>query len=96
MIIEHAFLSLDPRVFLVSFSNEDNTPVIKFQIIMTGADRISVIFDFYADTDTAEQIVNEMVSTLVLIINSLIGIRLMNSSFLKSINILLSVKLIPF
>lgn len=45
---------------LLSASEDKNH--LNMQVVFRGMDKLSVKFDFNVDTDTAEEVVNEMVS----------------------------------
>ncbi|KAI8826681.1 kinase-like domain-containing protein [Fimicolochytrium jonesii] len=62
-IIEHPFLALEPEVVLIA--TEDKTH-LTMQVVFKGMDRLSVKFEFNVDTDTAEEVVNEMIQEQVL------------------------------
>lgn len=61
-IVEHPFLAVEPEVVIL---NTENKTHLTMQVVFKGMDRLSVKFEFNVDTDTAEEVVNEM----VLIIN---------------------------
>lgn len=63
-IIEHPFLAVDPEVVLLSASEDKNH--LNMQVVFRGMDKLSVKFDFNVDTDTAEEVVNEMIQEAVL------------------------------
>lgn len=59
-ILEHSFLAVEPDVVLLA---ADATHVhLTLQVVFKGLDKLSVKFDFNVETDTAEQVVREMVS----------------------------------
>ncbi|KAI9315364.1 kinase-like domain-containing protein [Dichotomocladium elegans] len=63
-ILEHSFLALEPDVVLLA---ADPTHVhLTLQVVFKGLDKLSVKFDFNVDTDTAEQVVREMIEEQVL------------------------------
>ncbi|KAJ3325148.1 signal transducing kinase of the PAK [Boothiomyces sp. JEL0866] len=62
-IVEHPFLAVEPEVVIIN--NPDKTH-LTMQVVFKGMDRLSVKFDFNVDTDTAEEVVNEMISEEVL------------------------------
>ena len=58
-ILEHPFLSEDTDVILIS-SDETKTH-LTLQVVFKGMDKLSVKFEFNVETDTADEVVNEMV-----------------------------------
>ncbi|KAJ3295889.1 signal transducing kinase of the PAK [Borealophlyctis nickersoniae] len=62
-IIEHPFLAVEPEVVLVSTENKTH---LTMQVVFKGMDKLSVKFEFNVDTDTAEEVVNEMIQEQVL------------------------------
>lgn len=59
-ILEHSFLAVEPDVVLLA---ADPTHVnLTLQVVFKGMDKLSVKFEFNAETDTAEEVVREMVS----------------------------------
>ncbi|KAI8842104.1 kinase-like domain-containing protein [Chytridium lagenaria] len=64
-IVESSFLSEDPEVLLVSRDGFDQSHLV-LQVTFNGTDKLSVRFDFQNDTDTAEEVVNEMINEKVL------------------------------
>lgn len=61
-ILEHTFLAVEPDVVLLA---ADPAQVhLTLQVVFKGMDKLSVKFDFNVETDTAEQVVREMVSVL--------------------------------
>lgn len=61
-ILEHSFLAVEPDVVLLA---ADPTHVnLTLQVVFKGMDKLSVKFEFNAETDTAEEVVREMVSKL--------------------------------
>ncbi|KAJ3139812.1 ATP binding [Geranomyces variabilis] len=62
-IIEHPFLALEPEVVLVATENKTH---LTMQVVFKGMDKLSVKFEFNVDTDTAEEVVNEMIQEQVL------------------------------
>lgn len=61
-ILEHTFLAVEPDVVLLA---ADPAQVhLTLQVVFKGMDKLSVKFDFNVETDTAEQVVREMVSSL--------------------------------
>lgn len=58
-ILEHTFLAVEPDVVLLA---ADPAHVhLTLQVVFKGMDKLSVKFDFNVETDTAEQVVREMV-----------------------------------
>ncbi|KAI8149341.1 kinase-like domain-containing protein [Fennellomyces sp. T-0311] len=63
-ILEHSFLAVEPDVVLLA---ADPTHVhLTLQVVFKGLDKLSVKFDFNGETDTAEQVVREMIEEQVL------------------------------
>ncbi|KAI9106273.1 kinase-like domain-containing protein [Phlyctochytrium arcticum] len=62
-IIEHPFLALEPEVVLIMTENKTH---LTMQVVFKGMDKLSVKFEFNVDTDTAEEVVNEMIQEQVL------------------------------
>ncbi|KAI8047224.1 kinase-like domain-containing protein [Gilbertella persicaria] len=63
-ILEHTFLAVEPDVVLLA---ADPAHVhLTLQVIFKGMDKLSVKFDFNVETDTAEQVVREMIEEQVL------------------------------
>ncbi|KAI9028325.1 putative serine/threonine-specific protein kinase pkpA Phycomyces blakesleeanus [Phycomyces nitens] len=63
-ILEHSFLAVEPDVVLLA---ADPTNVhLTLQVVFKGMDKLSVKFDFNVETDTAEQVVKEMIEEQVL------------------------------
>lgn len=60
--IEDPFLGVEPEVVVLSTNEAKNH--LTLQVVFKGMDKLSVKFEFNADTDTAEEVVNEMVSYL--------------------------------
>lgn len=59
-ILEHTFLAVEPDVVLLA---ADPAQVhLTLQVVFKGMDKLSVKFDFNVETDTAEQVVREMVN----------------------------------
>lgn len=58
--IEDPFLGVEPEVVVLSTNEAKNH--LTLQVVFKGMDKLSVKFEFNADTDTAEEVVNEMVS----------------------------------
>ncbi|KAJ3392478.1 ATP binding [Lobulomyces angularis] len=63
-ILEHPFLAVEPEVVLMP--NKDDKTHLTMQVVFRGMDRVSVKFDFNVDSDTAEEVVNEMIQEDVL------------------------------
>lgn len=59
-ILEHSFLAVEPEVVLLA--TDATKKQLTLQVVFKGMDRLSVKFEFNSDTDTAEEVVNEMVS----------------------------------
>lgn len=57
--IDDPFLGVEPEVVVLS-TNEAKSHLM-LQVLFRGMDKLSVKFEFNADTDTAEEVVNEMV-----------------------------------
>ena len=57
--IEDSFLGEEPEVVLVETNEATNQ--LMLQVVFKGMDKLSVKFEFNVDTDTAEEVVNEMV-----------------------------------
>ncbi|KAI8367311.1 kinase-like domain-containing protein [Blakeslea trispora] len=63
-ILEHTFLAVEPDVVLLA---ADPAHIhLTLQVIFKGMDKLSVKFDFNVETDTAEQVVREMIEEQVL------------------------------
>ncbi|KAI8337696.1 kinase-like domain-containing protein [Chlamydoabsidia padenii] len=63
-ILEHSFLAVEPDVVLLT---ADPAHVhLTLQVVFKGMDKLSVKFDFNVETDTAEQVVREMIEEQVL------------------------------
>lgn len=58
-VLEHTFLTVEPEVVLVS--TNENKSHLTLQVVFKGMDKLAVKFEFNTDTDTAEEVVNEMV-----------------------------------
>lgn len=54
---------MEPEVVVLTTNEAKNH--LTLQVVFKGMDKLSVKFEFNADTDTAEEVVNEMVSDLV-------------------------------
>jgi len=57
--IEDPFLGVEPEVVVLTTNEAKNH--LTLQVVFKGMDMLSVKFEFNADTDTAEEVVNEMV-----------------------------------
>ncbi|KAF9174314.1 hypothetical protein BGX21_008248 [Mortierella sp. AD011] len=62
--IEDPFLGVEPEVVVRSINEAKNH--LTLQVVFKGMDQLSVKFEFNADTDTAEEVVNEMIEEQVL------------------------------
>ncbi|KAG9323136.1 hypothetical protein KVV02_005843 [Mortierella alpina] len=62
--IEDPFLGVEPEVVVLS-TDEQKTHLV-LQVVFKGMDKLSVKFEFNVDTDTAEEVVNEMIDEQVL------------------------------
>ncbi|KAJ3344836.1 hypothetical protein HDU91_007537, partial [Kappamyces sp. JEL0680] len=62
-IVEHPFLAVEPEVIII---NNENKTHLTMQVVFKGMDRLSVKFEFNVDTDTAEEVVKEMIHEEVL------------------------------
>lgn len=60
-ILEGTFFAVEPDVSLL-LADPSNI-YLTLQIIFKGMDKLSVKFDFNVETDTAEEVVREMVRT---------------------------------
>jgi WNK lysine deficient protein kinase len=58
-ILEHSFLAVEPDVVLLT-ADPDNV-LLTLQVVFKGMDKLSVKFDFNVESDTAEEVVREMV-----------------------------------
>jgi hypothetical protein len=65
--LEHPFLSVEPEVVLL-FANETKTH-LTLQVVFKGLDKLSAKFEFNTETDTAEEVVHEMVRIFLSIFN---------------------------
>ncbi|ORX79090.1 kinase-like protein [Anaeromyces robustus] len=63
-LLETSFFLAEPEVLLLS-SNETKNH-LTMQVIFKGADQLSVKFEFNTDTDTAEDVVSEMIQEEVI------------------------------
>ncbi|KAF9181966.1 hypothetical protein BGZ51_005043, partial [Haplosporangium sp. Z 767] len=62
--IEDPFLGVEPEVVVLTTNEAKN--YLTLQVVFRGMDKLSVKFEFNADTDTAEEVVNEMIEEQVL------------------------------
>ncbi|KAI7861624.1 kinase-like domain-containing protein [Spinellus fusiger] len=63
-ILEHSFLAVEPDVVLLAA--DPNHVHLTLQVVFKGMDKLSVKFDFNVETDTAEEVVREMIEEQVL------------------------------
>lgn len=63
--LAHSFLAVEPEVTLLSMS-EENAKQLTLQVVFRGTDKMSVKFDFNMETDTADDVVKEMIHENVL------------------------------
>ncbi|KAI7892314.1 kinase-like domain-containing protein [Mucor mucedo] len=63
-ILEHSFLAVEPEVVLLA--TDITMKQLTLQVVFKGMDKLSVKFEFNADTDTAEDVVAEMIEEQVL------------------------------
>lgn len=63
-VLEHPFLTVEPEVVLLS--SADNKTHLTLQVVFKGMDKLSVKFEFNTETDTAEEVVKEMIEENVL------------------------------
>lgn len=63
-ILEHSFLAVEPEVVLLA--SDMSMKQLTLQVVFKGTDKLSVKFEFNADTDTAEDVVAEMIEEQVL------------------------------
>ncbi|KAF9425925.1 hypothetical protein BGZ94_007098, partial [Podila epigama] len=62
--IDDPFLGVEPEVVVLTTNEAKNH--LTLQVVFKGMDKLSVKFEFNADTDTAEEVVNEMIEEQVL------------------------------
>lgn len=62
--LEHPFLAVEPEVVLL-LANENKTQ-LTLQVVFKGMDKLSAKFEFNTETDTAEEVVREMIEENVL------------------------------
>ncbi|KAI8989345.1 kinase-like domain-containing protein [Pilobolus umbonatus] len=63
-ILEHSFLAVEPEVVLLA--TDMTKKQLTLQVVFKGMDKLSVKFEFNSDTDTAEDVVAEMIEEQVL------------------------------
>ncbi|KAI9490849.1 hypothetical protein BDB00DRAFT_874957 [Zychaea mexicana] len=63
-ILEHTFFAVEPEVVLLA--TDDNNVHLTLQVVFKGVDKRSVKFDFNVDTDTAAEVVHEMIEENIL------------------------------
>lgn len=63
-MLEHSFLAVEPEVVLLA--SDMAMKQLTLQVAFKGMDKLSVKFEFNADTDTAEDVVAEMIEEQVL------------------------------
>jgi len=63
-LLETPFLLPEPEVLLLSTNDQKN--YLTMQVVFKGMDRLSVKFEFNVDTDTAKDVVNEMIEEQVI------------------------------
>jgi len=59
--LDHSFLAVEPEVSLASMNEEDKHQ-LTLSVNFRGTDKTTVKFDFNTETDTADEVVKEMVS----------------------------------
>jgi WNK lysine deficient protein kinase len=79
--MEHPFLAVEPEVVLLTTSENKNH--LTMQVVFKGMDKLSVKFEYNIDSDTAEEVVNEMV---LFLIRGLMFIRSKSKSYLRNTN----------
>ncbi|KAF8981122.1 ATP binding, partial [Entomortierella lignicola] len=62
--IDDPFLAVEPEVVVLTTNEAKNQ--LTLQVVFKGIDKLSVKFGFNTDTDTAEEVVNEMIEENVL------------------------------
>lgn len=62
-LLNHPFLGVDPEVILLSMESKCH---LFLQVVFHGTDKLSVKFEFNVETDTAEEVVKEMIDEEVL------------------------------
>lgn len=63
-ILEHSFLAVEPEVVLVA--TDSTKKHLHLLVVFKGMEKLSVKFEFNADTDTADEVVSEMIEEQVL------------------------------
>ncbi|KAM3579647.1 hypothetical protein VKS41_008099 [Umbelopsis sp. WA50703] len=63
-ILEHSFLAVEPEVVLVGTDNTKKH--LHLLVVFKGMEKLSVKFEFNADSDTADEVVSEMIEEQVL------------------------------
>ncbi|KAI7906407.1 kinase-like domain-containing protein [Cokeromyces recurvatus] len=63
-ILEHSFLAVEPEVVLLA--SDITMKQLTLQVVFKGMDKLSVKFEFNVETDTAEDVVAEMIEEQVL------------------------------
>jgi len=63
-LLETPFLLAEPEVLLLSANDQKNH--LTMQVVFKGMDRLSVKFEFNVETDTAEDVVTEMIEEQVI------------------------------
>jgi WNK lysine deficient protein kinase len=63
-VLEHPFLAVEPEVVLLPEASS-NKSALTLQVVFKGTDKLSVKFEFNVESDTAEEVVNEMVYILL-------------------------------
>lgn len=66
-LMEHPFLAVEPEVVLLQTSS-DSKNYLQMQVVFKGMDKLSVKFDYNVDTDTAAEVVKEMIDEQGLLI----------------------------
>ena len=61
-ILNHAFFNSDPEITLISLDEEVNKITLQVSIRKIQPEKPPIKFDFFIDTDTAEVVVQEMIS----------------------------------
>lgn len=62
-LLNHSFLGVDPEVVVLSVESKNH---LFLQVVFRGTDKLSVKFEFNVETDTAEEVVKEMIDEEVL------------------------------
>ncbi|KAI7860537.1 kinase-like domain-containing protein [Circinella umbellata] len=63
-ILEHTFFAVEPEVVLLA--TDDSNVHLTLQVVFKGVDKRSVKFDFNVDSDTAAEVVHEMIEENIL------------------------------